>query len=145
MEANSMDELTTYHASFRIGDERLNPLEISNMLGLIPDKSHNKGDPNTSISKKGKVIHYSPFSSGLWSVESKEDKHLNLIHHLRGLLRVLSPLKDKLAELHSRGYRIDMFCGIFIHDGACPGFDIEADILLLLGELNIDLGICIYT
>ena len=66
------------HVSFRISDDKLNPLEITNMLGIEPSISHKQGDSNTSISKKGKLIKFSPYSSGLWCIDSKEAENRDL-------------------------------------------------------------------
>ena len=139
-----MNNLVRYKASLRIGDDQLDPQEITKILGVEPDNAHRKGDPNTGRSKKGKLLVYSPFRSGLWSICSKEPEHMDLEHHLKSLLHTLYPLKDKLIELSNRGYKMDMFCGIFIDSGAQPGFDIDSNVLLKLGELNISFGLCIY-
>jgi len=127
-----------------MANDDLDPIAITETLGIFPDKTHRKGDANTSISKKGKVIHYSPYRTGVWIINSQEEEHTILEQHLKTLLSTLYPLKDQLIELSNRGYRMDMFCGAFISEVHQPGFDISSDTLLKLGELNIDLGVCIY-
>jgi len=139
-----MDGLIRYRVGFRIGSDNLNPAELTEKLKLSPDKAHCKGDPHTSTSKKGKLIHYSPFSTGVWILHSRVDEHAVLEQHLKSLLIILYPLKDLLAELAGRGYKMDMFCGVFTREAPQPGFDISPDILMQLGELNIALGVCIY-
>jgi len=140
-----MDKFIKYKASFRIGDEKLNPSEITKMLGIDPDIAHRKGDPNTAISKKGKLIEFAPFNTGLWSINSKEDEYDTLECHIKSLLLLLYPLKDKLLELSSRGYKMDIFCGIFTNEFYESGFGVRSSLLLQMGELNIELGVCIYT
>jgi len=139
-----MNSFIKYKASFRIGDDKLDPPEISEMLGIIPDEAHRKGDPNTKVSKKGKLIEFAPFSTGLWSIKSKVGEHEDLEHHIQSLISQLYPLKDKLVELSNRGYKMDMFCGAFTEAFGQAGFGISSDTLLKLGELNIELGVCIY-
>ena len=133
-----------YSVSFRIGDDRLDPSEITALLGIIPSSAHRKGDPNTTISKKGKIIHFSPYRTGTWILHSHEDEYVEIERHLKSLLVILYPLKLKLTELSHRGYKMDMFCGAFLHESSQPGFDISADVLLQLGELNISFGLCMY-
>jgi len=140
-----MSDLIKYSVCFRILDDMLDPSEITGMLGITPDRSHRKGDPNTSISKKGKLIHYSPFSKGVWIINSKEDEFAILEHHVKSILLVLYPLKGELTELAKRRYKMDMFCGAFIHDVDQPGFELNPNVLQQLGELNISLGMCIYS
>jgi len=139
-----MDGLIRYQVSFRIGGDNLNPTELTEILKIDPDNAHRKGDPHTSTSNGGKIIHYSPFRTGVWILTSREDEYAILDQHLKALLSILYPLKCKLLELSSKGYKMDMFCGAFIHDVHQPGFEISPDVLMWLGELNISLGLCIY-
>jgi len=139
-----MSKLVEFKVSFRICDDKLNPLEITELLGITPDLAHRKGDPNASISKKGKLIVYSPFSTGLWSIHAKEESNTDLEQQIKSLLSVLYPLKDSLLKLSRRGYKMDIFCGAFT-DASVFGFEIKPDTLLWLGELNIKLGLDIYT
>jgi len=125
-------------------DDVLDPTEITHLLGISADKAHRKGDSHTSISKKGKIIHYSPFSTGMWIVNSCEGEYEVLECHIKSLLLTLYPLKDKLSKLSRKGYKMDMFCGAFINGTYQPGFEISADVLLQLGELNISLDMCVY-
>lgn len=60
-----------------------------------------------------------------------------------GLLTQLYPLKNKLEELFHQGYKLDMFCGIFTNLTAF-GFELSAETLIMLGELNIKFGMCTY-
>ena len=143
-EANQISGSVKYDVCFRIADDGLDPLEITAMLGIAPSKAHKKGDPNTSTTKKGKTIEFSPFSTGVWLIHSDVGEHADLEHHIRNLLFQLYPLKAELAELSQRKYRMDMFCGAFIYEAHQPGFDIKSDVLLQLGELNIAIGLSIY-
>ena len=122
----------------------LEPAEITEMLGISPDKTHRKGDSNTSISRKGKVIHFSPFSNGGWIVNSQEEESAILENHVKSLLLILYPKKNELMELSKRGYKMDVFCGAFTHGVHQPGFELGVDILQQLSELNISFGMCIY-
>jgi len=139
-----MNNLARYSVSFRICDDNLDPLEITQILGVKPNVSHRKGDRNVSWSKKGKPIELSPHSSGIWIIHSEAGEYVGLEHHLRSLLVVLCPLKDELLELYIKGYKMDMFCGVFVSEVHQPGFDIASDVLLKLGELKIELSVCIY-
>ncbi|MCL2400859.1 MAG: DUF4279 domain-containing protein [Defluviitaleaceae bacterium] len=139
-----MNGAIEYSVGFRIIDDNLDPAEITKMLGIVPDDAHRKGEPNTKITPKGKILHYAPFNTGIWIVNSHEERHEILARHIKSLLDILYPLKDKLAELTSRGYKMDIFCGAFLNEVQQPGFDISPDILLQMGEMNIKIGMCIY-
>jgi len=143
-EKSQINGLLKHNVCFRIVADELDPLEITAMLGITPSKAHRRGDPNTSITKKGKVIEFSPFSTGVWLVYSDAEEHADLDYHLKSLLSLLYPLKVKLIELSQRGYSMDVFCGVFTHEAPQPGFDISSDSLRRLGELNISIGMCIY-
>ena len=133
-----------YNVCFRLICDELDPSEITALLGIIPSRAHRKGDPNTSVSKKGKITYFSPFNTGLWSLHSRLKESADLEHHVVSLLTLLYPLKSKLVELSQRGYKMDMFCGAFLHESSQPGFDLSADVLLQMGELNISFGLCMY-
>ncbi|MCL2411425.1 MAG: DUF4279 domain-containing protein [Treponema sp.] len=139
-----MNGAIKYSVGFRIIDDNLDPAEITKMLGIVPDDAHRKGEPNTKITSKGKILHYAPFSTGIWIVNSREERHEILARHIKSLLDILYPLKDKFAELTSRGYKMDICCGAFLNEVQQPGFDISPDILLQMGEMNIKIGMCIY-
>jgi len=139
-----MSSFLRCNVSFRIYNNNLDPKELTEMLCIEPDVSHKKGDLNTSINERGDLIEFSPYSSGLWSIISKEDEHAPLEEHINSLLRLLEPSKDRLNELFNRNYKTDIFCGLFAHDCHQPGFDINSNIMKRLGELNIDLGMCFY-
>jgi len=96
------------------------------------------------MTKKGKLIEFSPFNTGVWILDSIEGEQMSLEHHVRCLLLLLYPLKDRLVELSLGGYKMDLFCGAFIHGVDQPGFDLSPDVLIRLGELNVTLGLCIY-
>ena len=133
-----------YCASFRIIDDHLDPLEITKLLGIEPEEAHLKGDVRVTISKKGKQMVHAPYKFGRWSISSKEPDYLSLSYHLNSLLQVLYPLKDRLIELSSRGYKMDMFCGAFLDGRRQSGFEIDSDILLKLGEIKTSIGLCMY-
>jgi len=139
-----MDNFKSCDVSFRIIDENLNHLEITKMLSIIPEIAYNKGDPNIIISKKGKIINSSSHSAGLWSIKSTLVETSPFEDHLNYLLKMLMSLKDKLNELHSRGYKMDFFCGLFTNENIHSGFEINSNILYNMGILNIKLSICIY-
>ena len=139
-----MSSFPKCRVSFRICDEKLDPMEITKILHIEPDASHKNGDPRTSVSKKGKLIKYSPYNSGLWSIDSKKAENASLEEHINDLLLLLEPAKDKIIVLSSQGYKIDFFCGLFAQDCPQPGFGINSNILKRVGDLNISIEICFY-
>ena len=139
-----MDNLLSVKVSFRITGDLIDPSEITKHLGLQPDKSHRKGDANEVVSKKGRIIRYSPFSSGLWSINTKLCDTCDFNSHLKNLLDHIYPLKNELNELSLRGYKMDIFCGVFAQEVDQPGFIICPENLLKIGELNISLGMDFY-
>jgi len=119
-------------------------MEITEMRGIEPDAFHRKGDPNTSISKKGKMIEHSPYSSGLWSINSTVTEDALIEDHIKSLILLLEPSSGKLEELQKRGYRMDLFCGLFAQGCHQPGLEIGANTLKRAGDLNLKIGICFY-
>ena len=129
---------------FRIFDDDLIPLEITKMLCIEPDISHKKGDLNTSINNKGKIKEFSPYKVGMWGIYSKKDESVILEEHIKSLLILLEPLKDIISVLFSKGYKMDLFCGLFALGYPQPGLCLDYNVLKRLGELNISLEMCFY-
>ena len=133
-----------FSVSLRIAGDDLDPSKVTELLGMEAEHAHKKGDPNTGKAKSGKIIYFSPFQTGLWTIDSNLDKYCRLHEHLINLLERLEPHKDKLAELRKDGFKLDFFCGHFFHDAHQPGFDLSNDILMRIAVLGIDFGICLY-
>ena len=130
--------------SFRIVEDKLDPLEISKLLNLNPDVAHKKGDPNIVITKKGKVLIRSHYNTGMWSLNKIANEEGDLSHEIAKLLQDLYPRRKELLALFNLGYVMDVFCGVFIYDVEQPGFAIEPKVLKMLGELNIKFSLCMY-
>jgi len=117
---------------------------VTDILGITPDQAHRKGEQNITITKKGKRIAAAPYRSGLWCIDSKADECGNFEHHIKSLMTLLYPLKKELLGLSDRGYQMDLYCSMFAYGIHQPGFDIEADTLFQMGELNIAMSMSIY-
>ena len=141
---SNTDDFPICHISFRIIDDSLNPGEISDMFCIEPDVAHKKGDPNISITRKGKRLEHAPFRIGVWSIHSTEEENKAIECHIEHLLSLLEPKKEELLLLSDRGYQLDMFCGLFFHGCPQAGFTLDATVLKRIGDLNITLGVCFY-
>lgn len=139
-----MNDNIKYKVSFRIIDDELDPAEVSCLLNIESSSSHKKGDPNKKISKKGREIEYSPFSTGLWGLDSSQESGVSIDFHIQSLLDKLEPVNEKLHILYERGYKFDIFCGVFIIDSAQPGIELDCDIIRKMADLKVSLGLCIY-
>jgi hypothetical protein len=128
----------SYRASFRIMGDNLDPVEITELLGIQPSHSHKKGD-----SKKGTVIEFPPYPSGLWSIDSSAiPKTKELEEHLSYLLNILEPLKQQIEMLKKEGFKMDFFCGYFSEIDS--GIMLSSNVLKRLGELEVDLDVDIW-
>ena len=133
-----------FSVSFRIAGDDLDPSKVTGLLGIEAEHSHKKGDPNTGKAKSGKIIYFSPFRRGLWTIDSTLDRYCRLHEHFIHLLERLEPHKDALAELRKDGFELDFFCGHFFADAHQPGYGLPSDILMRIGILGIDFNICLY-
>jgi|LSQX01.3.fsa_nt_gb hypothetical protein len=131
-----------FKVTFRIMGDELEPSKISILLGISPHQSHKKGEPNTSKTKKGKIVSYSPFNSGLWLINSNLPESSCLEDHINSILTCLEPVKDKLKQLSYDGYKMDIYCGYFTGEQA--GFNLNNLVLQRMANLNVDFGINIY-
>jgi hypothetical protein len=133
-----------FDASFRIIDNDLDPEQISSLLGIKPDHSHRKGEPNNKRTKSGKVIIGHPYKTGIWNINSNLPETSSLEEHLNSLLDRLEPVGDKIKQLSIEGYRVDFYCACFTEHEFQGGFDVGPDILERMGRMGIILGISTY-
>jgi hypothetical protein len=98
MEVQEEKQGDYFSVSFRMMGDDLDPLEITSFLGIEPDIAHKKGEPRIGKSKKGKIIQYAPFDSGMWSIESKplKDDDATLQEHIENILDRIEPKRDLL-------------------------------------------------
>ena len=80
----------------------------------------------------------------MWGIYSQEAESSILEVHIKGLLILLEPVKEKIAVLFDRGYKMDFFCGLFSQGCDQPGVGIDASVLKRVGDLNISIEICFY-
>jgi len=65
----TIDTLTRYTVSFKIAHDELDPVEITKILGIIPNVTHKKGD--TRLTKSGKPIKsefFPTYPTGIWGI-----------------------------------------------------------------------------
>jgi uncharacterized protein DUF4279 len=126
-------------ASFRIIGKDLDPSEITNLLHMHPDQSHRCGDPH--MSKLGR--RYADYTEGLWAIDSSVDETQAIEAHLDALVTKLSKHRDLLQEFRNRGYRIDIFVGIFGIDDNM-GLVLKNALLRRIMQLGVDLDLDLY-
>jgi len=126
-------------ASFRIMGKALDPSEITNLLHMHPDQAHRCGDPN--IGKSGR--RYADYTEGLWALHSSVDETHTIDAHLDALVTKLWQHRDLLQEFRKRGYKMDIYVGIFgIDDNV--GFVLKNPLLRRVMQLGIDLDLDLY-
>jgi len=133
-----------FAVSFRIMGDGVEPSELTALLGVMPTKAHKKGDANTSKTKKGKIITYAPFTSGLWCLDSQLDKTSSLNDHIINIIDDIEPKKDVLLMLKEKGFEIDFYCGYFFSSSAQAGISLSNDILERMSKLGIDFNLSLY-
>lgn len=126
-------------ASLRILGPDIKPLEISALLGIEPDQSHEGGAPN--LGRGGQ--EFGRFSEGLWALSSRVPDTAPVETHVRDLLSRLSNREARVLDLARLGYRIDVLIGVFVDSGNA-GFVLSSETLRELGKLTIDLDFDLY-
>lgn len=126
-------------ASFRIMGKDLDPSEITNLLHMPPDQSHRCGDPH--ISKSGR--RYADYTEGLWALDSSVNETHSIDEHLEAFVTKLWKHRDLLQEFRNRGYKIDIFVGIFGIDDNL-GFVLKNTLLRRVMQLGVDLDLDLY-
>ena len=126
-------------ASFRIVGKDLDPSEITNLLQMHPDQFHRRGDPNISKTRN----RYADYTEGLWALHSSFDDAHTIDEHIENLVIKLWEHRDLLQELRNRGYRMDIFVGIFGIDDNM-GIMLQNTLLTRAMQLGVDLNLDLY-
>lgn len=132
-------QMVSTKASFRIMGKELDPSEITNLLHMHPDQSHRCGDPN--ISKSGR--RYADYTEGLWALHSSVDETSAIDAHLEALITKLWQHRNLLQEFKKRGYKLDIYVGIFGIDDNI-GFVLKNTLLRRIMQLGVDLDLDLY-
>ena len=124
-------------ATLRIYGDNLDPDEVSKLLGIQPTASRRKGESRATGSGREHVER-----DGSWRLKAVEKVPGDLSSQLRELLVITTPDLSVWAMLSQR-FRCDVFCGLFMN-ATNEGEDLEADVLLALGERGLRLSLDIY-
>jgi len=99
------------YASVRFFESELNPMEVTRLLKLPPDKTYRKGEPHLIRTTKGKVLEYPARTMGFWSMSSKQWVNSpNLTTHIKWILDELEPKAENIALLLEQGIKADIYC-----------------------------------
>jgi hypothetical protein len=132
-------QMVSTKASFRIMGKDLDPSEITALLHMHPDRFHRCGD--SSMSQSGR--RYADYTEGLWALDSSVDETSALDAHLEALVTRLWKHRNLLQEFRKRGYKMDMFVGIFgINDDI--GCVLNNPLLRRIVQLGVGLNLDLY-
>jgi hypothetical protein len=127
-------------ASFRVMGPTVDPVVVSEVLGLEPHKSHKAGSIRVDVIDRV----YPPFKEGLWLISSTVPEDASLNEHLEDLLSHIQKSKVQIWKLKDLGYRIDLFIGLF-GTGGNSGTSISSSNIQTIANLNIDIDFDIYS
>ena len=118
-------------ATLRINSASLTAAAITDILGIAPSKSYEKGD---LVSARSPKPIYRQSAMWQWSSQLGETSSIN--EHLGAICKLLDEKKDKIQFL--KNCQLDIFCGVF-SDSEQIGFDLDHQTILALSVYPIDL------
>lgn len=142
-----VEPVTTVRTSIRIAGPDVDPDRITALLEVVPTQAHRRGDPNTTLSKCASVLRYSPFSSGIWILESSGEVSVDapVEAHLDWAEHFIRQRREKIVSLQHEGFAVDVFVGCFTSN---PSLGLVVDLAQYptLCELGISVGFdCYFT
>ncbi|MCR5857115.1 DUF4279 domain-containing protein [Mesorhizobium sp. J428] len=130
-----MAEVVATSATLRIFGERLDPVEISRLLGCSPTSAEKRGEP---MGPRGNISA----RQGGWKLRIERQDGAHLSDQISQLLAETSSDHEVWTDLVQR-YRVDMFCGIWL-DEPGQGVNLAPMVLVELGRRGISLELDIY-
>jgi Domain of unknown function (DUF4279) len=121
--------------SFSLWGSHLDPIAITELTGINPDRSYRADEPLPT----GR-----PRTDGQWASGSGLADTDEFHDHVDALLARMRPAWDRFVEL---GDRYDAFVEAAIHcsESQCPLVEVEPAVSAALSELNATLGFDIWT
>ena len=105
--------------------------EIESRTGLIPTRSHRKGEANPRRPRTMPV-----WKDDLWCLESPLDEDASLDSHLLWLSETLEPHTEILRELADAGHFVNIFCG-YRSDSDQGGFSLSPEALSIISKVPV--------
>ena len=128
------------HVSFRLVDDRLDPVAVAAHLTITPTNAYAKGE----MSPPGPVTGTSYLRrTGMWRLESVLPRTTALDDHLRSLLDTLEPHAPVLQSYQAQGYVVEFSCGLLLHRQN-EGFELCAATLARVSAMGASLSFDIY-
>lgn len=118
--------------SFRISGSELDPNKVSQVLGLVPDNAHLKGE-------QPKDPRRSAYKQGLWGLRSKLSNEDPLSAHLESLLAILEPSQEQILKLSEQN-TVDFYCSLYSQNG----FQLSPHLLRQTANLGAGFGVDVY-
>lgn len=127
--------LARVFATLRLYDDRLDPDEITQRLGITPTDSHRRGALHGSRAQAWKQTH--------WSLTSQDQPiPRDLEPHVAWVLDKIEPVRTQLTMLIESGVEANMFC--FLSCYGMGGPTLSPNIMGRLAALQLPLGLDIY-
>ncbi len=118
--------------SFGISGSELDPSKVSQVLDLVPDYSHLKGE-------QPKDPRRSAYKQGLWGLRSKLSNEEPLSAHLESLLATLESKQEQILKL-SEENAVDFYCSLHSQNG----FELSPHLMRRIANLGATFGVTVY-
>jgi hypothetical protein len=122
-----------FSATLRIFGEALDLGEITRSMGLVPTRTHKKGE---LVGPSG-----NRWSEDAWFYSAELPEEAPLDAHLQILWADVAPARDFLLALKAK-HKVDVFCGYRTNHGS-GGFEVEAKSSAILTALDIPFGVSV--
>lgn len=124
-------------ACLRIFRDDLIPEEITQILRCAPTVAQRTGEVIQYPSGRERIV-----KCGNWRLEAERAEPEDINRQVRSILSQVESSPDVWRALVQR-FQVDMFCGLFMQ-GSNAGLSLAPDVMVLLGERGIHLGLDIY-
>lgn len=129
--------MLVFEVAFRVMGARLDPEEVSKLLGTQPTEAHKKGDARPTSSRTA----LAPYDEGLWCLSIAKSNDLQYAIH--ELTAKLTPRMASLEKLKQLGFRLDIMVGVFGAKGNA-GFSLASEDQTALEKLHLPLEFDVY-
>ena len=130
----------SYKLSLRVFHPEMEPAAITKALGMQPHGAYRAGDPRQSHTG---VLLGGVYDRSFWRHRFSTPDDIDLPEFLHRIAFSLQPHRTFLRSLRDTGGDLELFVGLFA-EGKNIGATISYDLMSILADLGIDVGLDIY-
>jgi hypothetical protein len=127
--------------TLRISGDNLVPSSITKIMGIEPDLSHTKNEP--IFDKEGNIVRRARTGQWHFQYEKSMTDEWDCNYAIMELIGKIGISDSRWNDI-TKEYDVDIFVGLTMQKNRNKGFQLEPELMCILGNKGISVGFDIY-